>query len=169
MGRIFVLAGLTAAVACGRAFGSDLPPAVNSALAELLEMCTEAEGTPRAENAVQRADLNADGAADFVLYAGWIVCENNWSLYGDREKSLRVFVDDGHGDATDAFSDMVFDASIETADGGPRLWLTVSGATCGKPPAPTFAEESFCDRALTWNASTARFDYAPVETARQIE
>jgi hypothetical protein len=132
-------------------------------------MCIEVDGVPQAEDAVRRADLNADGAAELILYTGWIVCENAWSLYGDREKSIRVFVDDGHGDATDAFADMVFDATIETAGGGSRLWLTVSGAACGKPPAPTFAEEHFCDRALVWDAGAARFDYAPVETARQIE
>lgn len=167
---LLFVAGLVAAAAvCGRARGEDSPPAVSGALAELVDMCIEVDGVPQTRDAVRRIDLNDDGAPDFVLYTGWIVCENAWSLYGDREKSLRVFVGDDHGEATEAFSDMVYDATIETADSGSRLWLTVSAEACGKPPAPTFAEEHFCDRALEWNAGAARFDYAPVETARQIE
>jgi hypothetical protein len=45
----------------------------------------------------------------------------------------------------------------------------VSGAQCGKPPAPDFARENFCDRALVWNAATKKFDYAPVSTVRMIQ
>jgi hypothetical protein len=168
MNRTLLLSGLFAAVVCSWARGEDLPPSVSGAVAELVEMCTEVQGVPQTENAVRRVDLNADDAPDF-LYAGWMVCENAWSLYGDREKSIRVFAGDDHGDATEAFSDMVYDATLETAGSGARLWLTVSAEACGKPPAPTFAEEHFCDRALDWDAGAARFEYAPVETARQIE
>ena len=39
----------------------------------------------------------------------------------------------------------------------------------GKPPAPDFARENFCDRAIAWNAKAKRFDYAPVSTVRMIE
>jgi hypothetical protein len=62
----------------------------------------------------------------------------------------------------------VFDATIETTDGKPSLWLTTSGAGCGKPPAATFAEESFCDRAVVATGAAA-FEYAPVDTVRMIE
>ena len=50
-----------------------------------------------------------------------------------------------------------------------KLWLTVSGAGCGKEPAADFASESFCERPLAWNAKKQAFDYAPVSTVKMIE
>jgi hypothetical protein len=47
--------------------------------------------------------------------------------------------------------------------------LTVSGQACGKKPAPDFASESFCERAVVWNSKTQAFDYAPVSTVKMIE
>jgi len=40
---------------------------------------------------------------------------------------------------------------------------------CGKAPAPDFARENFCDRAIVWSAKTRKFEYAPVSTVRRIE
>jgi hypothetical protein len=45
----------------------------------------------------------------------------------------------------------------------------VSGQQCGKTPARDFASENFCDRALKWNAQTAKFEYAPVSTVRMVK
>jgi hypothetical protein len=146
-----------------------LPAAVATNLASIAAMCREAEGTPHTAEAVRRADLNADGREDFVLFTGWVHCEGAASLYGDREKAIAVYAGDAAGGATETFSDAVFDARIEGATSAPELWLTLSGQGCGKPPAPDFAHENFCDRKLVWNAGSKKFDYAPVSTVRMIE
>jgi len=159
----------TDAVAADAAPPAALPATVTAALAELAGMCSDAEGTPHTEQAVKRTDLNGDGREDFVLYAGWINCENAASIYGDRQKALTVFAGDGAGAAAEAFSDWVFDAKIEGTGATAKLWLTSSGEQCGRPPAPDFASESFCDRAIDWNAGTGHFDHAPAATVRMIE
>jgi hypothetical protein len=148
---------------------ADLPGPVGTALAEQLELCREGGGTPHADKALQRADLNGDGTADFVLYVGWIECENAWSIYGDRAKAVRVFIAGDRGSASEAFADTVYDTRIETTDGAARLWLTVSGEACGRPPAPSFAEESFCERPLVWDAGAARLEYDSLDNVRMIE
>lgn len=154
--------------ACGSVGNESLPAAVTAGLASLTEQCTAVEGIPHAEDAVQRADLDADGDDDFVVYAGWIFCENAASIYGDREKPVMVYAGDGRGAAAEAFNNLAFDAQIER-DGGARLWLTTWAGGCGRPRAATFAEETFCNRAIEWNAAAQRFDYAPVATIRLIQ
>ena len=69
----------------------------------------------------------------------------------------------------EAFSDAVFDARIEGPTSAPALWLTISGQGCGTPPAPDFAHENFCDRAVLWIPGSKKFGYAPVSTVRRIE
>ncbi len=71
--------------------------------------------------------------------------------------------------ARSAFTESVYGARIEGSGSVARLWLTVSGKQCGKKPAADFASESFCDRALAWNAKTQTFAYAPVATVRMIQ
>jgi hypothetical protein len=163
------LLGLLGATACSQAPNNELPATVMTALKDLTEQCAGVDGTPHFEDAVRRVDLNGDLADDFVLYAGWIVCENAWSIYGDREKSLVVFASDGRGGAAEAFDDAVYDVKTEKAGNATQLWLTTSAEACGRAPAATFAEETFCDRAIAWNAAAARFEYAPVSTVRIIQ
>ena len=167
--RSVMLLVLLALSACGEPRAALLPEAVAAALAALTADCSAVGGVPRAENAVRRADLNGDAQDDFVLYAGWIECENAWSIYGDREKMLNVFAGGGGGAAADAFQDWVYDAKIETGNGAPTLWLTTSALQCGRPRAETFADEVFCDRAIVWDQPQFRFVYAPVSTVRTIE
>ena len=145
-----------------------LPGTVAAALAELSSMCSDAGGTPRTDTAVRRVDLNGDGHDDFILYTGWISCENAWSIYGDREKLVEVFAGDGANGAALAFTANVYDARIDSADGRQTLWLTTSGQACGRPPAATFAEETFCERAVVAQGP-AKFEFAPVSTVRMIE
>jgi hypothetical protein len=146
-----------------------LPAAVAADLKENADLCTDAAGKPDTSKAVKSVDLNGDGRPDFVFFTGWIDCAGAASLYGDREKALRVYAGDASGGAAAAFGDAVFDAALEGEGAAARLWLTVSGAACGKPPAPDFAHENFCDRALAWNAKARKFEYAPVATVRMIE
>jgi hypothetical protein len=173
-------AGLVAAVAClagpGAALAADppvpaprLPPTVAADLKAIADQCTDAGGKPLTGDAVKRADLNADGKEDFVLDTGSVNCDGAASIYGDREKWVGVYVGDGKGGATSAFTDAVYGVTIEGTGPSSRLWLTVSGQQCGKKPAPDFASENFCDRAIVWNAGTKKFDYAPVSTVRMIE
>jgi hypothetical protein len=146
-----------------------LPAAVAADLKSHADLCREVGATPNTQNAVKSADLNGDGKPDFVFLNGWIHCPGWASLYGDREKAVVVYAGDGAGGAVSAFTDMVFDAKLEGTGAATKLWLTTSGAACGKPPAPDFANESFCDRALVWNAKARKFEYAPVSTVRMIE
>ena len=165
------IAGL-AAVAASQAHGAaeaKLPAAVAAALKSAADICSEAGGKPLTADAVKRADLNGDGKEDFVLDVGSINCDGAASIYGDREKGVTVFVGDGAGGASEAFSDAVYGVAIEGTGPTAKLWLTISGSQCGKKPAADFASESFCDRAIVWNAKTHKFDYAPVSQVRMIE
>lgn len=146
-----------------------LPASVAAALKSNTDLCSEVGGKPNAASAVKSVDLNGDGKPDFVLYVGWIDCDGAVSIYGDREKGVTVYAGDGAGGAVEAFSDVVFDTKLEGTGAAAKLWLTTSGGGCGKPPAPDFAHENFCDRAVIWNAKTRKFEYAPVSTVRVIE
>lgn len=147
--------------------GAALPAVVATALAEIAAECSDVGGTPHTRDAVRRIDLNGDGREDYVLHTGWVMCENAVSVYGDRAKRLTIFAGDGQGGAAESFSDWTYDAQFE---GDPAtLWLVVAGDNCGQPPAPDFASESFCQRAITWNSGSGRFDYAHVDTVRMIE
>jgi len=144
-----------------------LPAAVAAALKENADLCSEAGGKPDTSKAVKTADLSSDGKPDFVLFLGWIDCVGAASLYGDREKTVMLY--DGGAGTAPAFTGAAFDAKIEGEGAAAKLWLSVSGADCGKSPAADFASESFCDRSLVWNAKTKKFEYAPVATVRMIE
>jgi hypothetical protein len=167
--RFVNLLAIPLLAACGESSGADLPATVVEAVALLSEICTASEGKPRSDQAVRIVDLNGDDVDDFVVYAGWMVCENAWSVYGDREKAIMVYAGDSRGGAPEAFMGSVYDAAIETTPAGDSLWLSVAAEGCGRTAAATFAEETFCDRAMIWNAATRRFDFAPVETIRLIE
>jgi hypothetical protein len=151
------------------AAAAKLPATVAGDLDAMAEQCREAGGKPLTDAAIKRADLNADGKEDFVLDVGSINCDGAASIYGDREKGVTVYVGDGNGGATNAFSEWVFGATIEGTGPAAKLWLTVSGEACGKKRAADFASENFCDRAIVWNAKTKKFEFAPVATVRAIK
>ena len=170
--RLRILAALLAtgaAAACGQSPSTALPDPVAEALAELAAECSDVGGTPHTADAVRRTDVSGDGRDDYLLYAGWIHCENAVSVYGDRMKSLAVFAGEGSGGATPAFADRVFDVEVAGSGREARAWLTVMAEGCGRAPAADFASESFCQRAIEWNAAGGRFEYAPVATVRMIE
>lgn len=146
-----------------------LPAAVSADLAGVAAQCSEGGGKPRTDGAVKTVDLNGDGKDDYVLDVGAVNCDGAASIYGDREKGVTVYVGDGQGGAVAAFSDTVFGVKIEGSGAAAKLWLTVSGARCGKKPAADFASEAFCDRALSWSATANKFEYAPVSTVRMVE
>jgi hypothetical protein len=148
---------------------STLPAPVAASVKSLDDTCREVGGVPRSGNVVKRIDLNADGRLDFVVDTGSANCDGAASIYGDREKGVVVYVDDGMGGVTEAFSDMVYGVTIEGTGPMPKLWLTVMAQRCGKKPAVDFASEHFCDRALVWQPQTQKFHYAPVSTVRMIQ
>lgn len=145
-----------------------LPSPVSAAVATLAAQCSSANGNPQADAAVRRGDFNADGYNDFVLFSGWMVCENAASVFGDREKDVTVFIGNDAGGVSAAFHESVYEVKLEGDGKNGQVWLTVAGEQCGKPPAATFSEESFCDRALVWSKATARFDYAPLSATRPL-
>jgi hypothetical protein len=145
-----------------------MPAAVTTQLDSIVAECVAAGGKALTSNAVVRADLNADGLQDYVVYTGAINCEGAPSIYGDREKDVSVFIGDSTGSAENAFGDAAFGIRIEGEGVAARLWLTVAGPGCGKAAAPDFASEKFCDRALLWNAETRMLDYAPVSEVRML-
>jgi len=146
-----------------------LPTIVAASLKSLDDTCREVGGKPLTSDVVKRVDLNADGKEDFVVDVGSANCDGAASIYGDREKGVAVYVGDGMGNATEAFSDSVYGVTIEGAGPAAKLWLTVSAQRCGKKPAVDFATENFCDRALIWNVQTMKFQYAPVSTVRMLQ
>ena len=166
-----VLANIAIILAVGttQAAAPVLPATVAKAVKEAAAICTEVGGKADASQAVKRADLNGDGAEDYVLDIGAINCEGAASVYGDREKGVLVYAGDGKGGATEAFNGMSYGARVEGTGTAAKLWLTVSGADCGKPPAKDFASENFCERPLAWNAKTRKFDFAPVSTVKMIQ
>jgi len=155
--------------ACGRPPGDALPGGVREEVEALARQCSEVGGTPHTDRAVRRADLDGDGDGDFVVFAGWIDCQDAVSVYGDREKHLVVLVADASGEVRSSFSDAVYAATIEDDSIPATLWLTVSGVDGGRPRAPDFASESFCERALSWDADKQAFDYADLDSVRMIE
>lgn len=146
-----------------------LPPTVATDLKAIAAECSAVGGTPHTDGAIKRVDLNADGNDDYVLDVGSVSCDGAASIYGDRTKGVTVYVGDARGGAVAAFTDSVYGAKVEGSGAAAKLWLTVSGAQCGKKPAADFASEAFCDRALSWNPTTSKFDYAPVSTVRMVE
>ena len=141
-----------------------LPTVVAASVKSLDDTCRAVGGTPRTGD-----DLNAAGKEDLVVDVGSANCDGAASIYGDREKGVAVYVGDGMCNATETFSDAVYGVTIEGEGAAAKLWLTVSAQRCGKKPAVDFATESFCDRALVWNAQTKQFDYAPVSTVRMLQ
>ena len=146
-----------------------LPTGVAASVKSRGDTCREVGGTPRTGDVVKHVDLNADGKEDFVVDVGSANCDGAASIYGDREKGVAVYVGDGMGGATEAFSDSVYGATIEGQGSAARLWLAVSAQRCGEKPAVDFATANFCDRVLVWNAQTKQFDYAPVSTVRMLQ
>jgi hypothetical protein len=167
MAAVLVATLLSCSVA--RAAEQGLPAAVTAELKIHTDMCREAQGKPDSKQAVQRLDLTGDGAEDYLLDVAGISCEGAWSIFGDREKAVSVFVGDGKGGAAQAFTDSVYGVTVERKGPSAMLWLTVAAAQCGRKPAKDFASESFCDRALVWKAASGRFEYAPVSTVRMIQ
>ncbi len=146
-----------------------LPAPVASALAEHTDLCTDVGGTPDASEAVRKVDLNGDGRPEFVLFVGWIYCEGAVSVYGQRTRPVSIHAGDAAGGATHVFADQVYDVKVEGAGEAARLWLTVSGSVCGASPAPDFAHESFCERAIEWSEEQQGFAYAPVSSVRPVQ
>jgi hypothetical protein len=167
--RILAAGATVACCTMATAAPPALPASVATALKEVAAVCTESGGKALTDDAVKRVDLNADGKEDYVLDVASINCDGAASVYGDREKGVMVYVGDGKGGAKQAFSDASYGMRIEGEGAAAKLWLTVSGEACGKKRAADFASESFCDRAIVWNAKTQAFDYAPVSTVKMIE
>ncbi len=138
------------------------PAIVTAAVREIERTCQEVGGKPITTGVVTAADLTADGVVDYLVDLAGADCDGAASIYGDRDKGVWVYVGDGRGGAAMAHTESVYGARLEGTGRAARLWLTVAGADCGKPPAPDFASENFCERPLAWNAKTRKFALGPV-------
>jgi hypothetical protein len=167
----FVVASMFALVCCvaAQAAAPALPAPVAKALKENTDLCKEVGGKPDASKAIQRADLNGDGIEDYIFSVRGITCEGAYSIYGDREMLVAVYVADGKGGAKEAFSEATFGMELKGTGPSAKLWLTVMAEGCGKKPAKDFASENFCERSIVWNAKTQKFDWAPVSTVKMIQ
>ena len=154
--------------ACAQPPSVGLPAPVAATLAWWADECRAGGGTPRDSDAVKRMDLNGDTREDYVLYRGWLACDNAPSVFGDREKTVMVFVGDDAGNARLAFDEEAFEVRIEERGTARVLWLTLSAGECGRPQAPNFSKETFCDRAVVWNPS-GHFELSPLKAARIIK
>ena len=104
MPRIQALTASLALIGAHAVFAAPprLPGTVLQDLKATAAECTDAGGVAQTGNAVKRADLNADGKEDYVLDVGSIQCDGAASIYGDRDKSVTVYVGDGTGGARSA-------------------------------------------------------------------
>jgi len=159
----------TTAPAAVHAAPPKLPATVANDLKEIADECNSFGAKAMTDDAVRLADLNGDGRDDYVLFVGWIGCQGAASIYGDREKEVRVYASDGAGGASKAFAGIgAFDARIEGSGTTAKLWLTVTATSCGKKQTASFAERSWCERPIAWNAKTGKFDFAPVSSVRML-
>lgn len=171
MPRIRILTASLALISTHAVYAAPprLPGTVLADLRAAAAECTDAGGVAQTGNAVKRADLNADGKEDYVLDVGSIQCEGAASIYGDRDKSVTVYVGDGAGGARNAFREWAYEVRLEGAGAATKLWLTVMGSNCGKKLAKDFASETFCDRPVVWNPKAQNFEFAPVSSVRLIQ
>lgn len=168
--HVIVMAGLALLyMNAGDTAALVLPARVSSDLKAIAAECKDVGGVAKVENAVRRADLNGDGKEDYILDVGSIQCEGAASIYGDRDKSVAIYVGDGAGGARSAFNEWAYQVKLEGTGPATRLWLTVMGKNCGRKPAADFASETFCDRSVIWNAQSQNFEFAPVSTVRLIK
>jgi hypothetical protein len=152
-----------------RAAEESLPHHVAQDLKAAATQCTAVGGKPMTTKAIRRGDFNGDGKEDFILDVGAIDCEGAAGIYGDREKSVSVYVGDGAGGDVQVFSRPVFGVKVEGSGASARIWVTVMARECGKRSAKDFASESFCDRPLNWSAKDKKFVWAPVREAKMVQ
>jgi hypothetical protein len=167
--RLIVSTLLTILLAASAGAATPLPKTVQTSLDTIAADCASVGGRPVTTDAVKRADLTGDGAEDYVLDVGSINCDGAPGIFGDREKLVTVFVGDGKGGAVEAYRGSAFGVKLEGTGQSATVWLTLMGQDCGRQAAANFASESFCERALKWNAATRKFDPAPEATVRMIE
>lgn len=133
-----------------------VPAAVRAWVTELAGMCRDSGGRPgRSPQLTKFADLTGDGVTDYVVDTGAFNCEGAASalVNGQQGADLKVFVGGAGNTATQAWQGSVYSNTIETKAGRPRLWVGLSGLSCGQRNAArlTFAEQAACERALDWD------------------
>jgi hypothetical protein len=170
MRKIVAVLGLSLVCCAAPARAEDpaLPAPVAAALAELTKACSDAGGKPSTTVAVRRTDVNGDGRADFVLDVGSIQCQGAGGIFGERDKPVQVFLDDGAGGAALAYSGSAHAVKLEGHGAAAKVWLTLTAEGCGKKKARFFTDESYCDRFLVWNDRAKKIELAPLSTARPV-
>lgn len=162
LGLIFILSsGCVASfdqastIKASNAQGGHVPAKLKAHLGQLEKMCTNMGAT--LENpwqAIQTADLNADGLPDYVVDQGQLVCRGARSLFsGSGGSQVDIFVSD-QGRYRDAWSGGAFYSTVEND----TVWLGLCGRYCGDASYRSRADAKCCERALAWDEGTATME-----------
>lgn len=151
-----------------------LPAAVQTYVAALDKDCRGYGGRPvPSPELVRSADLTGDGVADYLVDVGAYTCEGAVSAMGAGQSGadIAIFTGGPGGAASLAYEDTVYGAEIESKAGKNQLIMSVAGLRCGQKNAADvpFSDWTFCKRPLDWNASTRKFQYAPLSQARRLQ
>jgi hypothetical protein len=115
------------------------------------------KGTPTAVGQLmQRADLNGDGVAEWIVDAGRSPCPTKRPASSPGAQ-VTVFKQAEGGQVLPAFQYVAQSTSLERRPGGSHvLWLSLAGAGCGGEDP-----KAQCQRPVVWLAKEARFDLGP--------
>ncbi len=161
-----------AAGACTQAAPRELeyPPALTAAIAENRQFCEGAGGVFNLADSIEAADLNQDGAPDFILRDALLVCDGAASIFvGNSGGGVAIF--DGANQAANAatlFQAGVHGYFVESSGGGSVVYILVGGPMCGRAPTGSRAGDSavLCERPLHWNLDAGRIELSPLSDMR---
>lgn len=157
MAALALSAGLTAAPPA-QAAEEDPPRMVQAFASQLVGYCGAAgpAAAAAAQTLIQRADLNADGQAEWIVDATRYPCPKRPQVAVEAGALVTVFARLPSGDAAPVFQQPAFNAVISRPQSGPPvLTLTIGGAACGG--ADTAAR---CDRRVRWDTAGKRYGLA---------
>lgn len=168
---LLVLAAITPQPA--HAAEPPIPNTVIQHVAGVAKACKEFGGTPaKSPGYMSKADLTGDGQVDYVLDLNLFRCDGAASALasGQMGAGITVFVTGPNNSAIQAFDDVAYGTTIDTASGKPRLYLSVAGAQCGQKIGPNtpFSDYQGCERPIVWNPKTKKFAYAPLSQTRKL-
>lgn len=151
----------------------EVPHAVQSAMAELTQMCQDAGGKPiSSPNLLRVADLTGDDVPDYILDQGAFNCDGAASLFsGSGGSQMTIFVGMPGGKATQAFTSGTFGMKLDKDSTPARLTVIVGAELCGQRITASMARARYksCWRPILWSASAKAFEFAPVGQIKPVQ
>jgi len=112
------------------------PDNVVAAVADAVQQCKDAEGTPNADAVLSVDDVNGDGGEDWIVDYAKLTCEGGINpMCGSGGCTLQVYLWDGATAWNLAFDDTVQGYKFAKNGGKRLLNVTYGGAMCGKTSA----------------------------------